>query len=82
MSVQLTDFIFDGRCAETDPEIFFPEQSNQWNTDVPKRVCLKCEVYEMCREWALEQPQTDMHGVWGALTQTERVKIRRERKVA
>lgn len=70
----LVDFIEDGLCAQTDPEIFFNEKPNQWNVEVPKRVCRECPVMGLCRDWSVDQPE--LHGVWGGLSEGERRKIR------
>lgn len=64
------------RCAETDPEIFFPEQG-QGNSKA-KRVCMQCEVRIECLNWALDHHER--YGIWGGATERERRAILRARR--
>lgn len=66
------DWMADGLCRETDPEIFFPEKG-QGRADVTraaKRVCHRCEVTDRCLEYALDT--RDPWGIWGGHTTPER----------
>jgi hypothetical protein len=40
-----------------------------------KRVCKSCLVSNLCRAWALSQPEP-LVGIWGGLTENERRKLR------
>lgn len=62
-------------CAETDPEIFFPEKGE--STAPAKRVCLGCEVRTECLEDALLK--SERYGVRGGKSEKERRKIKRDR---
>lgn len=56
------------RCAETDPEAFFPEKGE--STRDARKVCQACEVRTECLEYALEH---DIRfGVWGGLSERGR----------
>lgn len=66
------------RCAETDPEVFFPEQGEP-NEDA-KQICRGCEVRAECLAWALRNHIE--FGVWGGLSETERRPGRRAGQVA
>jgi WhiB family redox-sensing transcriptional regulator len=57
-----------GRCAETDPEMFFPEKGE--STGPAKRVCAACEVRAQCGQDALDRGER--FGVWGGLSERER----------
>lgn len=59
-------------CAETDPELFFPEKGG--SAREAKAVCDRCTVRAACAEWAVETNQR--YGVWGGLTLTERRQVR------
>lgn len=66
------------RCAETDPEIFFPNKGE--STRDAKKICFACEVRAACLAYALERP--DLFGVWGGKSYKERVRIRHMTEVA
>ena len=68
---------FDARCADQDPDLFFPVGSSGpalRQTLRAKAVCAQCPVRGECLEWALETAQP--HGVWGGLDETERERLR------
>ena len=56
------------RCAETDPEMFFPEKGE--SARPAKRVCAGCEVRAECLQDALDRGER--FGVWGGLSERER----------
>jgi WhiB family transcriptional regulator, redox-sensing transcriptional regulator len=64
-----------GRCAETDPDEFFPEKGS--TTRHAKRICAGCEVRTQCLDYALEADER--FGIWGGTSERERRLIRRER---
>ena len=59
------------RCAETDPEAFFPEKGGP--TEEPKRVCRSCEVRAECLEYALEHGMR--FGIWGGMSERQRRRL-------
>ncbi|WP_086565316.1 WhiB family transcriptional regulator [Streptomyces africanus] len=65
-------------CAQTDPEMFFP-QGNQHQiaqaTEKAKKICGRCPARSDCLEWALDTGQNA--GVWGGLSECERRTIAR-----
>ncbi|MEU2180263.1 WhiB family transcriptional regulator [Streptomyces thermolilacinus] len=65
----------DALCAQTDPEVFFPEKGI--STAPAKGVCLACSCRAACLEFALEHGED--HGVWGGLDARQRQAIRRNR---
>jgi WhiB family transcriptional regulator, redox-sensing transcriptional regulator len=60
-------------CAQTDPEAFFPEKGG--STREAKRICLGCEVRDMCLEYALAHDER--FGIWGGLSERERRRLKR-----
>ncbi len=60
-------------CAQTDPEAFFPEKGG--STREAKRICLGCEVKDMCLEYALANDER--FGIWGGLSERERRRLKR-----
>jgi len=66
------------RCAETDPEIFFPEQGGR--STAAKAVCASCEVSDECLDDALRTDEPGWeHGIRGGMGPGERRVLRAER---
>ncbi len=68
---------FSARCADYDPDLFFPIGSSGpalRQTMQAKSVCAGCPVRMECLEWAQSTQQT--HGVWGGLDEHERELLR------
>jgi WhiB family redox-sensing transcriptional regulator len=65
----------DALCAQTDPELFFPENNNV----VPHEaftICAMCPVVEACLDMAVATPSDMDWGVWGGTVSTDRARIR------
>jgi WhiB family transcriptional regulator, redox-sensing transcriptional regulator len=67
------DFRLRGLCAQTDPEIFYPEKGG--STRDAKRVCLSCDVRAECLDYALANDER--FGIWGGLSERERRKLKK-----
>jgi WhiB family transcriptional regulator, redox-sensing transcriptional regulator len=63
-----------GRCAETDPDAFFPEKGG--STREAKRVCRSCEVRGPCLRFALEHDER--FGIYGGMSERERRRLKRQ----
>jgi WhiB family redox-sensing transcriptional regulator len=63
----------DALCAQTDPEVFFPEKGK--STRQAKRLCADCAVTAQCLDQALAADER--FGVWGGLSERERRALRR-----
>lgn len=61
----------DALCAQTDPEVFFPEKGG--STRDAKKICGACMVRSACLEYALENQER--FGIWGGLSERERRKL-------
>ncbi|QXV62916.1 WhiB family transcriptional regulator [Amycolatopsis sp. TNS106] len=61
----------DALCAETDPELFFPDDDD--DAVDAKRICARCEVRAQCLMYALEADERT--GVWGGVSAGERNRI-------
>jgi WhiB family redox-sensing transcriptional regulator len=61
-------------CAQTGPEFFFPDPGS--STREAKRLCGICEERVACLEYALDNDER--FGVWGGLSEKERLRLRRE----
>jgi WhiB family redox-sensing transcriptional regulator len=72
----------DALCAETDPELFFPEQGSP--DPAARRTCRACPVQPECLEYALgfAGDQYLDFGIWAATSASQRKKILRERRKA
>lgn len=72
--------VFDvALCAQTDPELWFPEISSKDTTSAARAICAQCPAVSQCAEWALASPDR-LHGVWGGLTREDRRAIRAARQ--
>jgi WhiB family redox-sensing transcriptional regulator len=71
---------FDGTqpCAQTDPELFFPENAGEANRTkrVVKQICGHCEFQADCLEYGLTH---DVFGIWGGMLDSERRMMKRKR---
>lgn len=65
-------------CAETDPDIFFPEKGG--STAPATSVCQNCEVRGECLEYALANDIR--HGIWGGMSDNDRRRASRQRRRA
>lgn len=66
----------DAPCAQTDPEIFFPEDKQ--DVRLAKTICRTCPVTAQCLAFAMENSET--FGVWGGTTARERQILRNRGK--
>jgi WhiB family redox-sensing transcriptional regulator len=65
------------RCADYDPDLFFPVGSSGPALKQAlraKSVCAQCPVRVECLDWA--QATHQPHGVWGGLDEEERARLR------
>lgn len=60
------------RCAETDPEVFYPLKGE--SAKPAKAICEECEVRAQCLAYAIRADEE--HGIWGGLSRAERVRLR------
>ena len=65
-------------CRGADPDLFFPERGA--STRTAKGICRECSVLAECLEFAIVS--SEKFGIWGALSERERRRIRKERKIA
>lgn len=65
-------------CKGADPDLFFPERGA--STRAAKAICRECTVRTDCLEFAITS--SEKFGIWGAMSERERRKIRRQRAVA
>jgi len=65
----------DGLCAQTDPELFFPESGQ--GTKAAEKICARCPVQAECFDFAMETGEG--YGIWGgACTRTRKEILKRE----
>ena len=68
----------EAACADTDPELFFPDRGEPWKAERARQVCNRCRVLNQCRDYAVAEGH--LLGIWGGLTADERAKLRRARR--
>ncbi|MBB4794997.1 MULTISPECIES: WhiB family transcriptional regulator [Streptomyces] len=61
-------------CAQTGADFFFPEPGS--SVREAKRICGLCESRTECLEYALANDER--FGVWGGLSEKERLRLRRQ----
>src|SRR5262245_54456512 len=66
-------------CAETDPEIWFPEKGKQDFHRRAVKLCQSCPYLIACREYAI--PRINLMGIWGGTTERGRRRIRQQRGI-
>ena len=59
-------------CAQTDPEIFFPEGNASLKDAI--NICKTCPVATQCLEYAMKN--TEVYGIWGGTTARQRTRLR------
>lgn len=73
-------------CLGLDADMFHPERGDIGSYGARAvATCHTCPVIDECREWALDQPQGGLgavKGVWGGLSEAQRIRVRNERKIA
>lgn len=65
-------------CQGVGADLFFPERGA--STREAKEVCRGCVVRDDCLEYALAN--SEKFGIWGGLSERERRRIRRSRRLA
>lgn len=66
-------------CAETDPDLFFTEKKGGTYSKTAIALCHKCAHRIDCAEFAINH--YDLDGLWGGLTPTQRLHIRRQQGI-
>lgn len=70
----------DAACRGMDPDLFYPGLGANRDLVHARQVCTGCRVRVECLEDALARG--DKWGVWGGLSERERRRLRRERRLA
>jgi hypothetical protein len=70
-------------CAEVGGDLFFPDRENEGKLvrlgiKSAKSICHSCQHIVECAEWGIRK---ETHGIWGGLTDSDRRKIRKERRI-
>lgn len=65
-------WVQDALCAQTDPEMFFPEKGG--TTAPAKKVCAACTVADQCLEFAMRSDER--FGIWGGASERQRRRMR------
>jgi WhiB family redox-sensing transcriptional regulator len=68
-------------CAQTDPDMFFPDDKDRIKLAQAKAVCGRCPVQLQCLNYAIVNfSRSSDWGVWGGTSPSERNQLRRKRK--
>jgi WhiB family redox-sensing transcriptional regulator len=71
-------WIVSGLCGQVAPELWFLEHGADSNA--VKAICGRCPVIAACLAWAIDTDQ--LHGIWGGMTRTERIREVARRRAA
>lgn len=86
LGLAFPDWTMDAVCAQTDPELFFPNKGN--SPKAAKAVCATCPVRLKCLEYALSFESGEAGvptsyaqvGIYGGLSAIERRRLLQERR--
>jgi WhiB family redox-sensing transcriptional regulator len=67
----------DALCAQTNPDVFFPENGNRWQLQDARKTCARCPIIEKCLDMALAFSDYEDHGIWGGASEYMRRGMRR-----
>ncbi|MGM0386468.1 MAG: WhiB family transcriptional regulator [Actinomycetota bacterium] len=81
--MELWEWQYQGLCRDADTELFFHPEGERGGTrrrrdQAAKAICSRCPVIQECRTHALAVREP--YGVWGGLSEEERVAIIVRRK--
>lgn len=77
----LPDWRDSALCAQTDPELFFPDKGG--NADPARDICRRCPVREECLDYAMTVELNSVrYGVYGGHTGRERARLAAEARAA
>lgn len=68
------DWRADGLCAKRDPDLWFAVGALEHKQ--AKGICRGCPVRFECLSYAMDHPVD--HGIWGGMTERERLRWRRK----
>jgi WhiB family redox-sensing transcriptional regulator len=83
--MELWEWQYQGACRDADDTLFFHPEGERGSTrrrraEAAKAICRTCPVMMQCREESLAR--RERHGTWGGLSEDERDRIFRGKKVA
>lgn len=81
MTFHETEWMLSGACRGHDSEVWFSSAPEA--VEYAKAVCSACVVRLRCQDYALADPAltTRETGIWGGLTDDERRRIKRKRRL-
>ena len=70
-------------CAQVGGDLFFPDKENEGklvrlSIASAKSICRSCQHITECAEWGIHK---ERYGIWGGLTDSDRRRIRRQRRI-
>jgi len=69
------EWMLQGICRQTDPELFFPEGSGTHHGLIARKLCRACPVQSSCLDFAMDNKEI---GIWGGTNEGERAFLRKE----
>ena len=68
---------WEAACWGYDPEMWFPDASDNETRVKAKAICMGCPGKSKCLQWSFDADER--YGIWGGLSQNERYKITKRR---
>jgi Transcription factor WhiB len=65
-------------CTSTDPDLFFPDDSDRWTHLKAMDICALCPIKAACLDVALAN--NEKHGIWGGANPPARKKMKRDKR--
>lgn len=68
-------WVVDASCAQSAPDVWFPEHGDKETARLARRICDTCPVKPACAEYAVRTHQR--HGIWAGMNPKSLHRLRR-----
>lgn len=75
------EWMDQGACVGHPLELWFPPPGNVSDGNIAKRICHGCPVQQLCLDYAMTFGPRGLAGIWGGMSERQRILIYRNRRV-
>ena len=75
------EWMDQGSCVGHLLELWFPAPGNIADGNLAKRICSDCPVRLACLDYAMQYGPRGLAGIWGGLSERQRVTLSRNRRL-